>query len=173
MSDPISAPVKGAPPRLLEQVRNAIRRLHYSYRTEQAYVHWITRYIWFHGKRHPAELGAPDVTAFMTHLAREREVSASTQNQALSALLFLYGRVLEVKLPWMDGIERAKRPVRVCGHTGAASPARWTASDDARNYTISKCSMPLVMSRSLASLPCSLMLSRTSLVESAKRSASS
>ena len=113
MSDPISAPVKGEPPRLLEQVRNAIRRLHYSYRTEQAYVHWIKRYIWFHGKRHPAELGAPDVTAFLTHLAREREVSASTQNQALSALLFLYGRVLEVKLPWMDGIERAKRPVRV------------------------------------------------------------
>jgi integron integrase len=113
MSDPISAPLKGESPRLLEQMRNAFRRRHYSYRTEQAYVHWIKRYIWFHGNRHPAELGAREVTAFLTHLAREREVSASTQNQALSALLFLYGRVLEVKLPWMDGIERAKRPVRV------------------------------------------------------------
>jgi integron integrase len=101
------------PPRLLDQVRDAIRRRHYSYRTEQTYVHWIKRYIWFHGKRHPAEMGAPEVTAFLTHLAREREVAAATQNQALSALLFLYGEVLEVRLPWMDGIERAKRPVRV------------------------------------------------------------
>ncbi len=102
-----------APPRLLERVRDAIRRLHYSYRTEQTYLHWIKRFIWFHGKRHPQEMGATEVTAFLTYLAREREVSSSTQNQALSALLFLYGRVLEVKLPWMDGIERAKRPVRV------------------------------------------------------------
>ena len=101
------------PPRLLERVRDTVRRKHYSYRTEQAYIHWIKRYIWFCDRRHPAELGAPEVTAFLTHLSRERSVAAATQNQALSALLFLYGEVLEVKLPWMDGIERAKRPVRV------------------------------------------------------------
>src|SRR5713101_1823224 len=100
-------------PRLLEQLRDAIRRRHYSYRTEQSYVHWVRRYIYFHKKRHPAELGPEEVTAFLTHLARERSVAASTQNQALSALLFLYGEVLGRKLPWMDGIVRAKRPVRV------------------------------------------------------------
>jgi integron integrase len=101
------------PRRLLEQLRDAIRRRHYSYRTEQSYVHWVRRYIFFHERRHPAEMGAGEVTSFLTHLARERSVAASTQNQALSALLFLYGDVLGRKLPWMDGIERAKRPVRV------------------------------------------------------------
>jgi len=101
------------PPRLLDQVRDAVRRRHYSYRTEQAYLHWIRRYIWFHDRKHPADMGAEEVTAFLTHLARERGVAAATQNQALSALLFLYGEVLEVKLPWLNGIERAKRPVRV------------------------------------------------------------
>jgi integron integrase len=113
MADLSSFPVKRDEPRLLEQVRNAVRRRHYSYRTEQAYVHWIKRYIYFHGKKHPRDLGPAEVTAFLTHLARDRSVSASTQNQALSSLLFLYGQVLEIKLPWMDGIERAKRPVRV------------------------------------------------------------
>jgi len=101
------------PPRLLERVRDAIRRRHYSYRTEQTYLHWIKRYIWFHDRRHPSDMGAAEVTAFLTHLARERDVAAATQNQALSALLFLCGEVLEIKLPWMEGIERAKRPVRV------------------------------------------------------------
>src|SRR5258708_38104686 len=100
-------------PRLLEQLRDAIRRRHYSYRTEQSYVHWVRRFIYFHHKRHPAQMGPQEVTAFLTHLARERSVAASTQNQALSALLFLYGEVLGQKLPWMDGIERAKRPVKV------------------------------------------------------------
>jgi integron integrase len=100
-------------PRLLDRVRDAIRRRHYSYRTEQTYVHWIKRYIWFSDRRHPAEMGAAEVTAFLSHLARERGVAAATQNQALLALLFLYQEVLEVKLPWLDGIERAKRPVRV------------------------------------------------------------
>jgi integron integrase len=113
MADLSSFPVERSEPRLLEQVRNAVRRRHYSYRTEQVYVHWIKRYIYFHGKKHPRDLGPDEVTAFLTHLARERNVSASTQNQALSSLLFLYGQVLEIKLPWMDGIERAKRPVRV------------------------------------------------------------
>lgn len=113
MCEPSASPPAGGPPRLLDSVIDAIRRRHYSYRTEQAYLHWIKRYIWFHGKRHPREMGAAEVTAFLTHLAREREISASTQNQALSALLFLYGKVLEIELPWMKGIERAKRPVRV------------------------------------------------------------
>lgn len=101
------------PPRLLDRLRDVIRRRHYSYRTEQAYVHWVKRFIYFSGRRHPAELGAAEVTAFLTHLARDRSVSSSTQNQALAALLFLYEGVLECKLPWMDGIERAKRPVKV------------------------------------------------------------
>ena len=89
MADLSSYPAERNEPRLLEQVRNAIRRRHYSYRTEQAYVHWIKRYIYFHGKHHPAEMGANEVTAFLTHLARDRSVAASTQNQALSSLLFL------------------------------------------------------------------------------------
>ena len=76
-------------------------------------MHWARRFIFFHGKRHPRELGGDEVAAFLTHLARERSVAASTQNQALAALLFLYGEVLGTKLPWMQGIERAKRPVRV------------------------------------------------------------
>jgi len=105
--------VHGQPPRLLDRVRDAIRQRHYSYRTEQAYVDWIRRFILFHGKRHPDEMAAPEVTAFLTHLARDRQVSASTQNQALCALLFLYGQVLGRKLPWMDDMVRAKRPVRV------------------------------------------------------------
>jgi integron integrase len=102
-----------AQPRLLDRVRDALRLRHYSYRTEQTYIQWIRRYIWFHDRRHPAEMGAAEVTAFLSHLASDREVSASTQNQALSSLLFLYGAVLEVQLPWMKDIERAKRPVRV------------------------------------------------------------
>ena len=106
-----SAPA--ARPRLLEQVRDAIRRRHYSYRTEETYVHWIRRFIFFTGKRHPRELGAAEVTAFLNHLASERHVAASTQNQALSALLFLYKEVLGAPLPWLDGLERAKRPVRM------------------------------------------------------------
>jgi site-specific recombinase XerD len=77
-------------PRLLDLVRGAIRRRHYSRRTEETYVHWIKRFIYFSGRRHPAEMGAQEVTAFLNHLARERKVAASTQNQALSALLFLY-----------------------------------------------------------------------------------
>ncbi len=106
-------PVGGASPRLLDQVRDAIRRRHYSYRTEQTYLHWIKRFIFFSGKRHPLEMGAAEVTAFLSHLATQCDVAASTQNQALSALLLLYGQVLGIDLPWMKGIVRAKRPVRV------------------------------------------------------------
>lgn len=95
-------------PRLLDQVRAAIRTRHYSVRTEQAYVHWIKRFIIHHGKRHPLDMGAAEVEAFLSALAVDRQVSASTQNQALAALLFLYREVLDRDLPWLDGITRAK-----------------------------------------------------------------
>jgi integrase len=102
-----------AKPRLLDQVREKIRLKHYSIRTEQAYVDWIKRYILFHDKRHPENMGKEDVEKFLTHLAVERHVAASTQNQALSAILFLYQEVLGHELPWLDGVERAKRPARL------------------------------------------------------------
>jgi len=101
------------PPRLLDQVRDTIRRRGYSYRTEGAYVHWIKRFIYFSGKRHPVTLGAAHVTAFLNHLSSERDVAAATQNQALSALLFLYREVLVQPLPWLDELDRAKRPARL------------------------------------------------------------
>jgi integron integrase len=94
-------------------LRDAIQRRHYSSRTEETYVHWIKRFIYFSGRRHPRELGAPEVTAFLNYLARERDVAAATQNQALSALLFLYKEVLGQPLPWLDDLERAKRPARL------------------------------------------------------------
>ncbi len=97
-----------AKPRLLDQVRDKLRALHYSYRTEQQYLFWIRRYIFFHGKRHPAELGAADVEDFLTHLAVDRTVAASTQNQAMAAILFLYKKTLEIELPWLNGVIRAK-----------------------------------------------------------------
>ena len=104
----------GAPtPRLLDRVRAAVRARHYSRRTETAYVAWIRRYILFHDKRHPADMGAPEVTRFLSSLAVDGKVAASTQNQAQSALLFLYGEALEVDLPWMHEIVRAKRPQRL------------------------------------------------------------
>ena len=102
-----------AAPKLLDQVRERIRVKHYSLRTEDAYLHWIRRFIFFHGKRHPREMGGPEVEAFLSHLATEGRVAASTQNQALSALLFLYREVLEVELPWLDGVVRAKRSQHV------------------------------------------------------------
>lgn len=111
MDEELCAPAK--PPRLLDQVRDALRRRHYSYRTEQSYIHWIKRFIFFSDKRHPKDLGAPEVTAFLSHLARDRDVAAATQNQALAALLFLYKEVLAQPLPWLDQIERAKRPARL------------------------------------------------------------
>lgn len=102
----------GSSPRLLDSVREAIRIRHYSRRTEQAYVTWIRRFIVFHGKRHPRELGEREVTAFLSSLAA-RGVSASTQNQALSAVLFLFEVVLGHRLAWMNEIVRAQRPVRL------------------------------------------------------------
>ena len=100
-------------PKLLDRVRAEVRMRHYSRRTEEAYVHWIRRYIVFHDKRHPRELGANDVTAFLTWLAVERHVSASTQNQAFSAVLFLYERVLRLDLGVVEHAAHAKRPLRV------------------------------------------------------------
>lgn len=100
-------------PKLLDRLRAAIRVKHYSLRTEQAYVHWTKRYILHHGKRHPQDMGAPEVEAFLSHLATDRHVSASTQNQALAALLFLYRQVLGIELPWLDNLTRAKQRQRV------------------------------------------------------------
>jgi integron integrase len=101
------------PPRLLDRVRDKIRLKHYSIRTEQSYVQWVRRFILHHNKRHPAEMGAAEVEAFLTHLAVAGNVAASTQNQARSALLFLYKEVLGVELPWLDGVEQAKKPRRL------------------------------------------------------------
>ena len=102
-----------AAPKLLDLVRDKLRLLHYSIRTEDQYVQWIKRFIVFHGKRHPREMGGAEVTAFLTDLAVRGNVAASTQNQALSALLFLYRAVLGVDLPWMDEVVRAKTPARL------------------------------------------------------------
>jgi hypothetical protein len=97
-------------PKLLDQVRTVIRRKHYSIRTEEAYIDWIKGYIFFHDKRHPNQMGAPEVEAFLNHLAVARKVAASTQNQALSALVFLYREVLGSEIGTMENLERAKTP---------------------------------------------------------------
>ena len=101
------------PPKLLDQVRERLRVKHYSIRTEQVYVDWIKRFIRFHDKRHPRDMGASEIEAFLTYLAVKGRVSASTQNQAKSALLFLYREVLEQKLPWLDKVTQAKAPQRL------------------------------------------------------------
>ena len=106
-------PVVAKPARLLDQLRDRIRLKHYSIRTEQTYVDWVRRFIFFHGKRHPAEMGKPELEAFLTNLAVAGNVSASTQNQAKSALLFLYRHVLELDLPWLENVEQAKAPKRL------------------------------------------------------------
>jgi integron integrase len=101
------------PPKLLDQLRIAIRTRHYSVRTEQSYVDWARRFILFHDKRHPKDMGASHVEAFLSYLAVQRKVSASTQNQARAALLFLYQQVLGIKLPWLDEIVMAKKGERL------------------------------------------------------------
>src|SRR5262245_30117491 len=100
-------------PKLLEQVRQAIRTRHYSYMTAKAYVGWIKRFIFFHNKRHPAEMGEAQIGRFLSSLATESHVSASTQNQALNALLFVYQEVLQLKIGFIDGVIRAQRPKRL------------------------------------------------------------
>ena len=96
--------------RLMERVQNKIRFKQYSLRTERTYMEWIRRFILFNNKRHPDQMGAPEVESFLTHLAVNGKVSASTQNLALSAILFLYRDVLEIQLTWMESFSRAKKP---------------------------------------------------------------
>jgi integron integrase len=112
MSDSEAA-TRPAGPRLLDQVRERLRVKHYSIRTEEQYVSWIRRYVLFHGKRHPREMGPREVEGFLTHLAVAGSVSASTQNQAKAALLFLYGEVLGVELGWLEGVTTAKSARRL------------------------------------------------------------
>ena len=100
-------------PKLLDRLRNAIRSRHYSHRTEEAYVMWAKRFILFHGKRHPSSMGGDEVNAFLSSLALDDHVSASTQNQALNALLFLYRHVLQDPLPWLQDVIRARRPMHL------------------------------------------------------------
>ena len=101
------------PPKLLDRVRDAIRTRHYSRRTEEAYVYWIRKYIVFHGKKHPSAMGAAEISAFLTWLAVRQHVSASTQNQALSALLFLYRHVLRMEVSAIEQVPRARVPARL------------------------------------------------------------
>jgi integron integrase len=105
--------VAARPPTLLEKVRERIGYCHHSLSTEKAYVHWVRRYVRFHHKRHPRELGSTEVEAFLTHLADVRKVSASTHKQALAALLFLYRQVLGIEMPWMNNIGRPRSELRV------------------------------------------------------------
>jgi len=111
-SDTAILPPLPQPPKLLDRMRQVLRTKHYSYRTEQAYVGWVRRFILFHGKRHPQEMGRPEIEQFLTHLAVEGQVTASTQTQALCALLLLYKQVLQIQLPSLDAV-RAKRPKRL------------------------------------------------------------
>jgi integron integrase len=101
------------PPRLLDRVREALRTRHYSPRTEKTYCQWIKRFIYFHGLRHPAEMAEPEINAFLTHLAVKEKVAASTQNQALSAMLFLYRHVLGREVGHLGEVIRARKPTRL------------------------------------------------------------
>lgn len=103
----------GNQPRLMDRVRASMRVAHYALSTERSYCHWIRRYILHHGKRHPADMGAAEVEAFLSYLATAENVSAKTQNQAMHAMLYLYKRVLGVDLPWLDGITRARESKRI------------------------------------------------------------
>ena len=103
----------GGGPRLLDSVRIALRTRHYSRKTEKTYIGWIRRFIVFHGKRHPRDMGAVEVTQYRSSLATAGRVAASTQSQALGALLFLYRGVLGMDMPWLDDVVRARRPARL------------------------------------------------------------
>ncbi len=116
MHDNAAIPTPADParqPKLLERMRIHLRTRHYSIRTEEAYIDWARRFILFHGKRHPQGMGAVEVEAFLSHLALDRQVSASTQNQAKAAILYLYKQVLQIELPWLDEVVQAKRPRRL------------------------------------------------------------
>ncbi len=115
-SNPISCPLSPAKPKLLDQVRQAIRTRHYSYMTEKAYVGWVKRFIFFHNKRHPAEMAEAEIAHFLSSLASDSHVSASTQNQALNALLFLYHKVLAKDIGYIKAWfgRRGQRGYRSC-----------------------------------------------------------
>lgn len=100
-------------PKLLNQLRSQLRLRHYSIRTEQAYLHWVRQFILFHNKRHPAQMAEAEISEFLSHLAEDKNVAASTQNQALSAILFLYRNVLDIALRQIENVERAKKPARL------------------------------------------------------------
>jgi integron integrase len=123
-------------PRLMDEVRRRIRLKHYSLRTEQAYVGWIRRFILANGKRHPRGLGADEVEGFLSTLATVGEVAAGTQNQALSAILFLYREVLRIDLPWLKNVVRAKRPRRLPVVLGQDEVARLLAAMDGRTWLL-------------------------------------
>lgn len=109
----INPPTIAKQPTVVDKVREKIRVKHYSLRTEEVYIRWIRWFIRFHGNKHPRNMGKPEIEAFLTHLAVARNVSAGTQNQALSAILFLYKEVLEQEMPWLDGVTRAKKSQRL------------------------------------------------------------
>jgi integron integrase len=111
--DALDEPKRDSPPRLLDQVRARIRYKHYSIRTEKVYVQWVRRYVLFHGKRHPRDMGPDEVVAFLTYLANDGNLAAASHQQALAALLFLYKEVLGVELPWLGDIGHPKRPKRL------------------------------------------------------------
>jgi integron integrase len=113
MSTMLGGTPSGNKPKLLQRVRDVVRRKQYSIRTEQAYVDWIKRFVLYHNKRHPCEMGEEEVAQFLTHLARDRNVAPATQNQALSALLFLYKDVLRQEIGWLDNVERARKPSKL------------------------------------------------------------
>ncbi len=124
------------PPRLLTEVRRRLRLKHYSLRTEQAYVTWIRRFILSNGKRHPRSMGATEVERFLSDLAVHGHVAAGTQNQALSALLFLYREALHIDLPWLDDVVRAKRPQRLPVVLSQDEARRLLAAMDGRPWLI-------------------------------------
>lgn len=112
-SQPDQAQAAARQPKLLDRMREHLRTRHYSIRTEQVYLDWVRRFILYHNKRHPLDMGAVEVEAFLSHLAVDRQVSASTQNQAKSAILYLYKQVLAVDLPWLEEVVQARRPRRL------------------------------------------------------------
>lgn len=112
-TSPREPAVTRQPKLLLDRMREHMRTRHYSLRTEQTYVDWARRYILYHNRRHPRDMGAAEVEQFLTHLAVDRQVGASTQNQAKAALLYLYREVLSIRLPWLDEVVQARRPRRL------------------------------------------------------------
>lgn len=139
------------PKKLLDQVRDVIRRKHYSRRTEDAYISWIRRYILFHNKRLPREMGTPEIQAFLTHLAVNLNVAASTQNQALSALIFLYRDVLNQELQGTIDAVRAKKPQRLPTVLTNGEVRRVMAHLEGIPHLVVTCSMAVDSSSSNAS----------------------